>query len=105
MRRLNRFGLSIIYPLSFRLAATLIAKPPRSFWREFDIPRSVKKEIYWRAPESRAMLREIYGDVRMLAVDTGLMNPIAKILWRVLRIDGPASRYRSEPARQAVSVA
>lgn len=105
MRRLNRFGLSIMYPLSFRLAATLIAKPPRSFWREFEIPRSVKKEIFWRAPESRAMLREIYGDVRMLAEDTGLMNPIARILWRVLRIDGPASRYRSEPVRQAASAA
>jgi hypothetical protein len=105
MRRLNRFGLSIIYPLSFRLAATLIAKPPRSFWREFEIPRSVKKEIYWRAPQSRALLREIYGDVRMLAEDTGLMNPIAKILWRILRIDGPASRYRSEPVRQTVAVA
>jgi len=23
-------------------------------------------------------------------------------LWRIFRIDGPASRYRSEPARQAV---
>lgn len=51
------------------------------------------------------MLREIYGDVRMLAEDTGLMNPIARILWRVLRIDGPASRYRSEPVRQAASAA
>ncbi|MEX3771194.1 diiron oxygenase, partial [Mycolicibacterium fortuitum] len=49
--------------------------------------------------------REIYGDVRMLAEDTGLMNPIAKILWRILRIDGPASRYRSEPVRQTVAVA
>jgi hypothetical protein len=101
MRRLNRFGLSIMYPLSFRLAASLIAKPPRSFWREFDIPKSVKKDIFWRAPESRTMLREIYGDVRMLAEDTGLMNLIAKILWRILKIDGPASRFRSEPARHA----
>lgn len=65
----------------------------------------MKKEIYWRAPQSRALLREIYGDVRMLAEDTGLMNPIAKILWRILRIDGPASRYRSEPVRQTVAVA
>ena len=101
MRRLNRFGLSIMYPLAFRLAASLIAKPPRSFWREFEIPKAVKKEIFWRAPESRTMLREIYGDVRMLAEDTGLMNPIAKILWRMLRINGPASRFRSEPARHA----
>jgi len=44
---------------------------------------------------------EIYGDVRMLAEDTGLMHPIAKVLWRILKIDGPASRFRSEPARHA----
>ncbi len=102
MRPFNRFVLSLFYPLGFRVAASLIAKPPRVFWRQFDIPKSVKKEIFWRAPESRTMLREFYGDVRMLAEDTGLMNPVAKVLWRMFRIDGPASRYRSEPARQAV---
>ncbi|MUL77954.1 diiron oxygenase [Mycolicibacterium sp. CBMA 226] len=101
MRPLNRFVLSLFYPLGFRVAASLIAKPPGAFWREFDIPKSVKKQIFWRAPESRTMLREIYGDVRMLAEDTGLMNPIATVLWRMFRIDGPASRFRSEPVRHA----
>mgnify|MGYP000647349026 CR=1 FL=1 len=58
--------------------------------------------------EAEALVREgteiarRFGDVRMLAEDTGLMNPVAKVLWRIFRIDGPASRYRSEPARQAV---
>lgn len=103
MRRFNRFALSIFFPLSFRVAASLIAKPPRSFWREFDIPKSVKKEIFWRSAESRVMLSEIYGDVRMLATGAGLMNPIAKVVWRVLRISGPASRYRSEPVRRTAA--
>jgi hypothetical protein len=52
------------------------------------------------------MLRDMFGDVRMLCHDTGLINPIAKIVWRICRIDGRPSRYRSEPARQhLVSVA
>jgi hypothetical protein len=52
------------------------------------------------------MLRDMFGDVRMLAHDTGLINPIARLMWRICRIDGRPSRYRSEPARQhLVSVA
>ena len=36
----------------------------------------------------------------------GLMNPIAKLVWRLCRISGAPSRYRSEPQRQhLVSVA
>ena len=72
-----------------------------AFWKEFDIPRSVKrKEMFFRAPESRQMLRDMFGDVRMLCHDTGLMNPAAKLMWRICRIDGSPSRYRSEPQRQ-----
>jgi hypothetical protein len=35
----------------------------------------------------------------MLAQDTGLMNPVAKLVWKALRIDGKPSRYRGEPVR------
>jgi hypothetical protein len=41
----------------------------------------------------------------MLCKDTGLMNPIAKLVWRICRIDGEPSRYRSEPQRQHVVTA
>ncbi len=48
----------------------------------------------------------MFGDVRMLCEDTGLMNPpFAKLMWRLCKIDGPPSRYRSEPARQHVVTA
>jgi hypothetical protein len=34
------------------------------------------------------------------------MNPLAKLMWKICKIDGPASRYRSEPQREhLVSVA
>ena len=51
------------------------------------------------------MLRDMFGDVRMLCRDTGLMNPLAKLIWRICKIDGKPSRYRSEPQRQHLTVA
>jgi len=38
--------------------------------------------------------------VRMLCDETGLMNPAAKLMWRICKINGEPSRYRSEPQRQ-----
>ena len=98
--RRKRFWLSLYVPLTMRILCSAIIVPPRSFWKEFDIPRSVRKEMFFRSPESRQMLRDMFGDVRMLCHETGLMNPIAKLMWRICRIDGRPSRYRSEPARQ-----
>jgi hypothetical protein len=34
-----------------------------------------------------------------------LMNPLAKLIWRICKIDGKPSRYRSEPQRQHLVVA
>jgi hypothetical protein len=96
MRPRKRFWLSLHVP---------IVVPPRTFWKEFDIPRSVRKEIFFRSPESRQMLRDMFADVRMLCHETGLMNPLAKIAWRICKIDGRPSRYRSEPQRQHVVAA
>ena len=41
----------------------------------------------------------MFGDIRMLCDELGLMNPFALMMWRICRINGPASRYRSEPQR------
>jgi hypothetical protein len=101
----KRFVLSVYVPLTMRILCSAIIVPPRAFWKEFDIPRSVRKEIFFRSPESRQMLRDMFGDVRMLCNDTGLINPIAKLVWRMCKIDGRPSRFRSEPQRQHVVVA
>jgi hypothetical protein len=43
----------------------------------------------------------MFADVRMLAHDAGLMEPrSARLMWRLCKIDGEPSRYRSEPQRQ-----
>lgn len=105
LNRRQRFWLSWNVPIIMRVLCQAIIVPPRSFWREFDIPRSVRKELFFRAPKSRQFLRDMFGDVRMLCHETGLMNPFAKLVWRMCRIDGKPSRYRSEPARQHVAAA
>ena len=102
MRPRRRFWLSLHVPWIMRVLCQAILVPPKSFWREFDIPRSVRKELFFRSPESRQMLRDMFGDVRMLCYDVGLMSPVARLVWRICKIDGRPSRYRSEPQREHV---
>jgi len=83
MVRRSRFALSLYVPIVMRVLCQAIVVPSRSFFRQFDIPRSVRKELFFNAPDSRQALRHMYGDVRMLCDDVGLMNPLALMLWRI----------------------
>ena len=47
MRRLSRFWLSLYVPIIMRVLCQAIVVPPRSFFKEFDIPRSVRKELFF----------------------------------------------------------
>lgn len=95
----ERFTLSLFYPLIMFVACNLIVRPPRALFRTFDIPLGIRRELFWRGKESKARRRDFFGDVRMLAQDTGLMNPVARLAWKALRIDGKPSRFRGEPVR------
>jgi hypothetical protein len=97
----QRFWVSLYYPLTMRVLCQAITVPPKAFWQEFDIPREVKKELFFRSPDSRKWLSDMFADVRMLAYDTGLMETrSARLMWRLCKINGKPSRYRSEPQRQ-----
>lgn len=100
LRRGQRFWLSLHVPLIMRVLCQAIVVPPRAFFREFGIPPEVRRELFFRAPESRRMLRDMFADVRMLCHQTQLMNPAAKLMWRLCGIDGPPSRFRGEPQRR-----
>lgn len=80
-----------------RVGCDAILKPTKEFRDYFDIPNSVIEDLYWDSPDSRVFLAELFSDVRMLAEKSGLMNPLSRRIWRALKIDGKASRYRSEP--------
>ena len=99
LTRFSRFCLSLYAPVVMRMLGQAMMVPPRRFFRQFDIPRSVRRELYSGAPGSRQTLRNMLGDIRMLCDELGLMNPFAQMMWRICRISGPASRYRSEPQR------
>ncbi|MGX1773725.1 AurF N-oxygenase family protein [Nocardia brasiliensis] len=99
MGRFKKFVLAVVFAPTMRIICDLIAVPTREFRIACDVPRSVVREVYWRSPESRQMLRDFFGDVRMLAQDLGLITPIVRPLWWICRIDGAPSRYRSQPAR------
>ncbi|NKY49294.1 AurF N-oxygenase family protein [Nocardia vermiculata] len=95
----ERFVLSLAMPLVMWILGRSIATPPKSFFEEFDIPDEVRKELFYGSAEARKTFADYFVDVRALAHDLGLMNPVAKNVWKLLKIDGPASRYRSEPLR------
>jgi hypothetical protein len=105
LNRRQRFLLSLYVPVVMRVLCQAIVVPPKSFWQEFDIPKSVKKEIFFGTPEARHFLSNMFSDVRMLCEQTGLMNRFARLMWRICKIDGKASRYRSEPAREHLPTA
>lgn len=101
MGTLDRFVFSLAFPVVMRVLCDIIVKPTPEFRKEYGIPRKVVNELYWDSPESRKMLRDLFTDVRMLAEDAKLMNPVSRRVWKLLKIDGRPARYRSEPARAA----
>jgi P-aminobenzoate N-oxygenase AurF len=105
MQPRRRFWLSLHVPLIMRVLCQAITVPPRPFFTEFDIPREVRKELFFGSPGSRQFLRDMFADVRMLCYDIGLMNPIARLVWKICKIDGRPARYRSEPQRENLPVA
>jgi P-aminobenzoate N-oxygenase AurF len=78
--RWKRFFSSLYVPVITRMLGQAVVIPPKAVWREFHIPRKVRKELFFCAPESRQFLRDMFADVRMLCYDTGLMNRAARLL-------------------------
>lgn len=97
----TKIALSLAMPVVMRVLCGAIAKPPAAFPKEFDIPKDVWKEMFWKSDDSERFLVDVFGDVRMLAEQCGLMNPVSRRIWKALGIDGRSSRYRSEPAYDA----
>ncbi|MBF6132365.1 diiron oxygenase [Nocardia otitidiscaviarum] len=100
----QRFVLSIAMPIVMWILGRSIATPPKAFFQEFDIPEKVRKELFYGSSDAKQVFADYFVDVRALAKEIGLMNPVSKAVWKLLRIDGPTSRYRSEPLRGSKAV-
>ncbi len=61
MARRSRFVLSLYVPIAMRALCQAIVVPTRGFFEQFDIPRSVRKELFFGAPDSRKSLCDMYG--------------------------------------------
>jgi len=101
LSRLDRGILSVAVPVIMRWLCNEILVPSKQAQRDMGIPAHVVKEIWFDAPESRVFLRDLFGDVRMLAEQTGMMNRASRRVWRAMRIDGRPSRFRSQVATAA----
>jgi len=101
LNRLQRGVASVLTPVLMRVLCDAIVVPGPRAVREMGIPKDVVREVWWGSPESRKFLRDMFGDVRMLAEETGLMNPVSRRVWRALGIAGRPNRFRSEPASAA----
>lgn len=98
MSPVRRRVLTYLFPLIMRRLCDVIMVPSKQARRDMGIPDEVAKEIWWDSPDSRGLLRELFGDVRMLADNLGIRKGPASLLWKALGIDGRPSRFRSEPS-------
>ncbi len=97
----QRAVLSVMMPVTMRLLCDAIMKPGKEMRRDLGIPKEVMREVWWKSDHSAKLLSDTFADVRVLAEETGLMNPVSRRVWRLLGIDGRRARFRSEPARAA----
>lgn len=97
--RCKRALYAIVFPIFLRWLIGEMLGQPRTFARQFGIPRRVFKAAYWRSPQSRQIMAESAADVRKVADDLGLRTVWSRWIWRLLGIEGRLPRYRGEPNR------
>jgi len=99
--RIQKAVLSIVLPVIMRVLGDAIAVPSKEMTKQVGVPKKVLKEVFWGSPEAKVMLRDIFYDVRALAEDLDLMNPVSRRVWKALKIDGRGARFRSQPVAAA----
>ncbi|GAA1959853.1 diiron oxygenase [Nocardioides panacihumi] len=90
--------LTVAFPLVMRWLCDVIMVPSKQDQCAMGIPPEVAKEIWWESSDSKKLLRDLFGDVRMLADNLGIRKGPARLLWKRLGIDGESSRFRSAPS-------
>ncbi|WP_330178875.1 diiron oxygenase [Nocardia sp. NBC_01503] len=97
--QVSKLVLSIAMPIVMFILGRSIVTPPKAFFDEFEVPDKVRKELFYGSKDSKQAFSDYFVDVRALAQEIGLMNPISRRVWKMFGIAGNASRYRSEPIR------
>jgi hypothetical protein len=97
--RFRRAMYAGAFPLYLRWLIGESIAPPRTFARQFGVPRRVFKTAYWRSAQSRRMMAESAADVRRVAENLGLRTAWSRWIWRLFGVEGRVPRYRGEPSR------
>ena len=88
--RRRRVRLAVAAPLILGTMAQMMLKPSGQLVARYQIPRAVIAEAYTRNPRHRAETAASLGKVRKLCSELGLTRPPYRMLWRLLRLDGPS---------------
>ncbi|MFI5625071.1 diiron oxygenase [Nocardioides sp. NPDC051685] len=91
----KRQVLAALFPVIMRALCDIIMVPSKQAQADMGIPEEVAKEIWWGSEESAKTRRDMFGDVRMLADNMGIRKGPARLVWRLMGIDGGSSRHRS----------
>ena len=94
----KRHIMNVMFPVTMRVLCDIIMVPSKQARADMGIPDEVAKEIWWKSDDSQKLLRDLFGDVRLLADNLGIRKGPAKLVWKALKIDGRPSRHRSEVA-------
>jgi hypothetical protein len=101
MNPVRRRILAYLFPVIMRTLCDVIMVPSKRARADMGIPDEVARQIWWESESSRKLLRDLFGDVRLLADNLGIRKGPARLLWKALKIDGRPSRHRSEVASAA----
>jgi hypothetical protein len=93
--------LTYLFPVVMRVLCDVIMVPSKQARQDMGIPDHVAKQIWWESGESQKLLRDLFGDVRLLADNLGIRKGPARLVWKMLHIDGRPSRHRSQVASAA----
>jgi hypothetical protein len=98
---IKRQIVTLAFPLAMRALCDIIMIPCKADREAMGIPDDVAKEIWWDSEDGQRKLRDMFGDVRMLADELGIRRGPYGLVWKLLGMDGAVSRFRSEPASAA----
>jgi hypothetical protein len=83
---LKRQVLAIETPFILGTMAAQMLVLPSQVTKAYGIPRHVLREAYRDDPSSRQFAKDAIRKVRSLAVDLGIVTPVARLLWRAFGI-------------------
>ena len=86
MHPAKRFVLSVAAPRILGEMAGLMVRPSPEIVKEYGIPKDVVVEAYITNPTARDDSVQSMAKIRKLCRDLGLMNPLAKRIWKQKKI-------------------